>query len=97
MTNVAKKLEKNKRKIWGIFKVIKGIMAFSFKNMKKIILATDSVSLMQMLPLFPSIYVGFNVFFASFWPKRILFFSSKQVNFKSYLLNFTIKITLKFT
>ena len=59
MTNVAKKLEKNKRKIWGIFKVIKGIMTFSFKNMKKIILATDSVSLMQMLPLFPSIYVGF--------------------------------------
>ena len=84
MTNVAKKLEKNKRKIWGIFKVIKGIMTFSFKNMKKIILATDSVSLMQMLPLFPSIYVGFNVFFASFWPKRILFFSSKQVNFKEY-------------
>ena len=87
MTNLAKKLEKNKRKIWGIFKVIKGIMTFSFKNLKKIILGTNSVSLMRMLPLFPSIYVGFRVFFAAFWPKRILFFSSKQVNFKKELSN----------
>ena len=84
MTNVAKKLEKHHRKIWKIVTLANGIMRFSFKNMKKIILATNSVSLMQMLPLFPSIYVGFNVFFASFWPKRILFFSSKQVKSKSY-------------
>ena len=79
MTNVAKKLDKSKRKIWSIYKVVMGITSFSFKNLKKIILGTNSVSLMQLLPLFPPIYVGFRVFFGAFWPKRILFFSAKQV------------------
>ena len=79
ITNLYKKLGKNKRKIWGIVKVINGIVQFSFKNLKKIIIGSGSISLMQLLPLFPPIYVGFRVFFAAFWPKRILFFSAKQV------------------
>ena len=79
MTNIAKKLGKHLRLLWKIAIFTKGIAEFSFKNLKKIILGTNSVSLMQLLPLFPPVYVGFRVFFGAFWPKRILFFSAKQV------------------
>ena len=79
MTRLAKKLDKNKRKIWTIARALYGFTAFMGNNFKKIVLGTNSISLMQLLPLFPPIYVGFRVFFAAFWPKRILFFSSKQV------------------
>ena len=79
MTNLARKLEKSKRYIWSISKTMFGIVAFATKNFKKLILATNSVSLIKLLPFFPPVYVGFRVFWAAFWPKRILFFQGKQV------------------
>ena len=85
MTNLARKLEKSKRYIWSISKAMYGIVKLATKNFSKLILTTNSVTLIKLLPFFPPVYVGFRVFFAAFWPKRTLFFSAKQVKNSFYI------------
>ena len=48
------------------------------KNMKKIIMASNSVDIMRMLPLLPPVVLGVYVMFGVFWPSRVVFFTAKQ-------------------
>lgn len=48
------------------------------KNLKKLILASNSVDIGRLMPLLPPVVLGIYVLFGVFWPSRIVFFSAKQ-------------------
>ena len=78
LTNLARRLKSSATIIWKVSRTIMKLTNFMAKNMKKIIMASNSVDIMRMLPLLPPVVLGVYVMFGVFWPSRVVFFTAKQ-------------------
>ena len=77
-TNLGQRLKRSMSTIWSVSRTVTKVSFFMGKNMKKIILASNSVDIGRMLPLLPPVILGLYVMFGVFWPNRIVFFTAKQ-------------------
>ena len=78
LTNLAKRLRKATSKLWRVSLTVLKFQYFVAKNMKKLVLATNSMDIGRILPLLPPVVLGIYVLFGVFWPSRVVFFTAKQ-------------------
>ena len=78
LTNLAKRLKSSAGAIWRVSLMGIKLTNFATKNLKKLIVATNSVDIGRILPLLPPVIFGVYVLFGVFWPSRLVFFSAKQ-------------------
>ena len=78
LTNLALRLKRSANLIWKVSTSIIKLTRFTTKNMKKLILASNSVNIGRLLPLLPPVVLGIYVLFGVFWPSRVVFFTKKQ-------------------
>ena len=77
-TRMARTLRVSIKRIWKVANVIGKIGKFAVTNYKTFTIGGSTVTLLRLLPFIPPVVIGLHLLFASFWPKRILFFHGSQ-------------------
>ena len=78
LTRLARTLRDSTKRIWKVANVIGKIGKFAFTNYKTFTIGGSTITLLRLLPFIPPVYIGLHLLFASFWPKRVLFFHGSQ-------------------
>ena len=78
LTNLAHKLVRVQANLWSVASAITKFAIFTARHSKKLIVASNSMSIARILVLLPPAYYGIHALFGAFWPSRILFFNSSQ-------------------
>ena len=78
LTNFASRLKRVNQHLWRIVLFIKQSGQFAAKHFTKITIASNSLSICSILILLPPCIYGVYILFGAFWPKKIIFFSTKQ-------------------
>ena len=73
-------LRNTTKKIWRIGNAIEKIGNLAGIGFKTFRIGGSAITLLRLLPMLPPVIVGIHIFFASFWPKRVLFFHASQRN-----------------
>ena len=86
LTKMARKLKYVGTKLWSIISFVYKFSSFVVTNLKKIVLTTNSLSMLRLLPLLPPVIYGLYGIYCFFFVKTMLI--KKFFKFFFYYLQF---------
>ena len=78
LSRLAGILKVSAKNLWKVTNVIYKLGKFSAMSFKTFTIGGSSLTLLRLLPFLPPVFIGVHILFASFWPKRVLFFHASQ-------------------
>ena len=78
LSRLAGILKVSAKNLWKVTNVIYKLGKFSAMSFKTFTIGGSSMTLLRLLPFLPPVFIGVHILFASFWPKRVLFFHASQ-------------------